>query len=106
MFADILVEVVAKGTDKTFTYSIPKGMNALEGMRVLVPFGQRKLEGFIVRIHDEKPEYVVKEIYELVDDRPVLNEEMLELGKYMSGLTAKNKVYYTYIRNYPTSRSK
>ena len=87
MFADILVEVVAKGTDKTFTYSIPKGMNALEGMRVLVPFGQRKLEGFIVRIHDEKPEYVVKEIYELVDDRPVLNEEMLELGKYMSKKT-------------------
>ena len=32
--------------------------------------------------------------------------DVFELGKYMSGLTAKNKVYYTYIRNYPTSRSK
>lgn len=88
MLADILVEVVAKTTDKTFTYHIPDGMNAKEGMRALVPFGRRNIEGFIIRIYDEvKLDYEVKDIIQLVDEKPVLNEEMLELGKYISKKT-------------------
>ena len=88
MLADILVEVVAKTTDKTFTYHIPDGMNAKEGMRALVPFGRRNIEGFIIRIYDEvELDYEVKDIIQLVDEKPVLNEEMLELGKYISKKT-------------------
>ena len=88
MLADILVEVVAKTTDKTFTYHIPDGMNAKEGMRALVPFGRRNIEGFIIRIYDEvELDYKVKDIIQLVDEKPVLNEEMLELGKYISKKT-------------------
>ena len=88
MLADILVEVVAKTTDKTFTYHIPDGMKAKEGMRALVPFGRRNIEGFIIRIYDEvKLDYEVKDIIQLVDEKPVLNEEMLELGKYISKKT-------------------
>ena len=68
MLADILVEVVAKTTDKTFTYHIPDGMNAKEGMRALVPFGKRNIEGFIIRIYDEvELDYEVKDIIQLVD---------------------------------------
>ena len=88
MLADILVEIVAKTTDKTFTYHIPDGMNAKEGMRALVPFGKRNIEGFIIRIYDEvELDYEVKDIIQLVDEKPVLNEEMLELGKYISKKT-------------------
>lgn len=88
MLADILVEVVAKTTDKTFTYHIPDGMNAKEGMRALVPFGRRNIEGFIVRVYDEiELDYEVRDIIQLVDEKPVLNEEMLELGKYISKKT-------------------
>ena len=88
MLADILVEVVAKRTDKTFTYHIPDGMKAKEGMRALVPFGRRNIEGFIIRIYDEvELDYEVKDIIQLVDEKPVLNEEMLELGKYISKKT-------------------
>lgn len=88
MLADILVEVVAKTTDKTFTYHIPDGMKAKEGMRALVPFGRRNIEGFIIRIYDEvELDYEVKDIIQLVDEKPVLNEEMLELGKYISKKT-------------------
>lgn len=88
MFADILVEVVAKSTDKTFTYRIPEGMKAMVGMRALVPFGKRNIEGFIVKIYNHEDfDYEVKDIIKLVDDRPVLNEEMLELGKYISKKT-------------------
>ena len=88
MLADILVEVVARTTDKTFTYHIPDGMNAKEGMRALVPFGRRNIEGFIIRIYDEvELDYEIKDIIQLVDEKPVLNEEMLELGKYISKKT-------------------
>ena len=88
MLADILVEVVAKTTDKTFTYHIPNGMKAKVGMRALVPFGRRNIEGFIVRVYDEiELDYEVRDIIQLVDEKPVLNEEMLELGKYISKKT-------------------
>ena len=88
MLADVLVEVITKGNEKTFTYHIPDGMNVNIGMRALVPFGPRKIEGFIVKIYDEvELDYEVKNITKLVDDKPVLNEEMLELGKYISKKT-------------------
>ena len=88
MLADVLVEVITKGNEKTFTYHIPDGMNVNIGMRALVPFGPRKIEGFIVKIYDEvELDYEVKNIIKLVDDKPVLNEEMLELGKYISKKT-------------------
>ncbi len=88
MFADILVEVVSKNTDKTFTYKIPDGMEAFVGMRALIPFGKRVIEGFIVKIYDKLDvDYEVKDIIKLVDEKPVLNEEMLEIGKYISKKT-------------------
>lgn len=83
MYADILVEV--NTLEKTFTYKILDGINAEVGMRALVPFGNRKVEGFIMRIYnDGNFDYEVKEIFSLIDDYPVINKEMLELGKYIS----------------------
>ena len=88
VYVDILVEVVSKNTDKTFTYKVPDGLNALVGMRALVPFGKRNILGFIVRIFDDfNDDYEVKDIIKLVDEKPVLNEEMLLLGKYISKKT-------------------
>ena len=109
MLADVLVEVVSKTTEKTFTYHIPNDMNALVGMRVLVPFGVRSIEGFIVKIYDEvKLDYEVKDIIKLVDDRPVLNEEMLELGKYISKKTLSplTKAYQTMLPSALKARKK
>lgn len=83
MYADILVEVNA--LEKTFTYKIPSDMKALVGMRALVPFGPRKLEGFILSVHNGGTyDYEIKEIISLIDDYPVINEEMLALGKFIS----------------------
>ena len=83
MYADILVEV--NTLEKTFTYKVPMGMDAKVGMRALVPFGNRKVEGFIMHIYEGGNfDYEVKEIVSLVDDYPVINKEMLELGKYIS----------------------
>ena len=86
MYADVLVEVISKGTNKTFTYNIPSNMKALIGMKVKVPFGKRIIEGFIVNIHNNKPEYKVKDIISL-SESTILNKEMLKLGEYISKKT-------------------
>ena len=83
MYAGVVVELINKNIDKVFSYKIPSNLNVKIGERVLVPFGRMNLEGFVVEINDNKPDYDIKEINSLIDDEPVLNEEMLELGKYI-----------------------
>lgn len=86
MYADVLVEIMTHSMDKTFTYKVFN--NVKVGMRVKVPFGKRTLEGFVLRIYEEKNfDYEVKQIIEVIDDKPVINSEMLELGKYISKKT-------------------
>lgn len=86
MIADILIEI--QKIDKTFTYLIPEKLNVQIGCRCLVPFGRQTLEGFVVAIKDYKPcDYELKEIIALIDDKPVLNNELIELGKYISRKT-------------------
>lgn len=87
MVAEVLVELKAKNIDQTFTYLInDKKVNI--GCRVLVPFGNQKLEGFVLNIKEnEITDYKLKEIISVIDEEPVLNEELLELGKYISKKT-------------------
>ena len=90
MYADVLIELKAKKIDKTFTYLIPKKLRdkVKIGIRVLVPFGKQTLEGFVLNIeYDKDVDYKLKEIIDVIDDNPVINEEMLELGKYISKKT-------------------
>jgi len=90
MIASVLVEIKSKCLDKNFEYMIPDLMrDTLQvGMRVLVPFGQQKLEGYVLKIASEQTgEYELKEILEQIDDRPVLNQELLEIGKYVKDIT-------------------
>jgi len=95
MFASILVELKIKKIDQTFTYIIPdKLINQVEiGKRVIVPFGNQKLEGFVLKISKENnDDFKLKEIIDVIDEYPVLNEEMLELGRYISKKTICNLI--------------
>lgn len=95
MYAEVLVELKAKNIDKTFTYIIPSNLiNSISvGKRVYVPFGNTKLEGFVLKIVDSiDASYTLKEIIEVIDENPVLNDEMLELGKYISKKTLCNLI--------------
>ena len=89
MYAEVIVEIPVKAVDKTFIYSIPKSIEKKVkiGARVKVPFGHQILEGFILKLTSKKEEHEIKEIIELIDEDPILNEEMLELGKKISEQT-------------------
>ena len=87
MQANVLVELKAKQVDKTFTYHVPTIYEdkIKVGIRVYVPFGRQKLEGFVLDVHnDKKYEYEIKDIISPIDDEPVINEEMINLGKFIS----------------------
>ncbi len=88
MVASVLVEV--RKIDKEFTYHVPTSLESSiqKGIRCMVPFGSQTLEGFIVDIQDSITcDYELKDIISLVDVNPVLNSEMLDLGKYISKKT-------------------
>ena len=90
MYAEILVELKSKNIAKTFIYKVnDKDKNYIEiGKRVLVPFGRQELEGFVLNIkNDCDDDYEVKEIIKVIDENPVLNKELLELGKFLSEST-------------------
>lgn len=100
MVAHVLVEIKARQMVKTFTYIVPEQFETKiqVGIRVLVPFNNRQLEGFVLKIEDDfKSEYELKKIVKLIDDYPVINEEMIELGKILSKRTFTNliSVYQT-----------
>ncbi|MBO5096528.1 MAG: primosomal protein N' [Bacilli bacterium] len=87
MYAEVLVELKSKNIAKTFTYKVNDvDKNNVEiGKRVLVPFGHQELEGFVLNIKNNcDDDYEVKEIIKVIDEKPVLNKELLELGKFLS----------------------
>lgn len=87
MYIDVLTQIGAKAIDKTFIYHVPKSLEdkIQIGIRVKVPFGKMILEGFVMQISGNSAydKDKVKDIISIIDNNPVLNKEMLILGKYM-----------------------
>ncbi len=73
--------------DQPFTYALPETLRhrVKPGCRVLVPFGSRRLTGVVLVCHDDPPEVATREVMRLIDAEPVLDAELLALGKWISG---------------------
>jgi len=86
LFVKIIIDQDAKALDKVFEYQIPDDMQVAVGERVIVPFGSRNLQGFIVDICDScsYDEDKVKPILQKIENFSVIKKEMLELMKYMA----------------------
>ena len=95
VYARVIVEIGVKAVDRLFTYLVPNIMRdkIKVGARVKVLFGKQLLEGFVLELSDVcEVEYELKEIIELVDEEPILNEEMLWLGSEISKRTLCSKI--------------
>ena len=73
--------------DQAFTYSLPLTLQhrVKAGARVLVPFGTRKLTGVVLRVHDDPADVPLKDALRLIDAEPVLDDELIALGNWISG---------------------
>ena len=87
MIAQVLVDVKAKNVNKTYDYLIPDEFkDFLEiGARVVVPFGSRKIMGFILSFSLES-EYSdkLKSIIKVLDIESYLNKELVDIAKEIS----------------------
>jgi primosomal protein N' (replication factor Y) (superfamily II helicase) len=81
LFCDVALAVPL---DMAFTYAIPPGMEPVVGGRVLVPFRQQRLSGIVVNLHDRAPRVKTKKVIEALDLAPVLDEQLLKLGKWIA----------------------
>ena len=95
MICECLVELSHVFLEKTFTYKVPVSLEKeiKVGMRVTVPFGYQTLEGFVMKICKEESSLRdLKEVISLVDTYPILNEELLKLGKYIKNTTLSSLI--------------
>jgi len=91
LIAEVIVDVLSSEVDKVFDYNIPSSFsNITVGFRVLVPFGNRKIEGYVVNIKESTncPPNKLKSIISLCDDFPLIKKELINLMFYM-----KEKLY-------------
>lgn len=89
--AEVLVEVPAREINRPFDYLIPTHLQQVisQGSRVVVPFGPRKVQGYVLQLKDkqattEAASHKLKEIEHILDEFPPLTQELIELGKWMS----------------------
>ncbi|MFD2044050.1 primosomal protein N' [Ornithinibacillus salinisoli] len=84
--AKVIVDVPAKEINQTFDYQIPDRFQEILsiGMRVIVPFGPRKISGFVVGKSTNSSFDKLKEIIDVLDLTPVLTNELLQLGKWVA----------------------
>ncbi len=82
-FAEI---VFPTPVDHGYTYRIPEKFEGEVnlGVRVLAPFGPRKMTGFVVGLTDHCARQDLKEIEEVLDPVPLFTAEVLELAKWIA----------------------
>ncbi|EGL82608.1 primosomal protein N' [Caldalkalibacillus thermarum TA2.A1] len=85
--AEVIVDVPVLGADKPYDYRIPPDLSGQvqPGSRVAVPFGPRKVQGYVINIKGkETHQGQLKHIEAVLDDQPPLTEELLALSEWMS----------------------
>lgn len=90
MSSDLVARVAVENTvfsfDKAFDYAIPTSLSTAckAGVRVLVPFGRgnRKRQGIVMEMLTSETDNL-KSIISVLDDEPVMSEEMLKTAEFM-----------------------
>ncbi|APG68988.1 primosomal protein N' [Lactobacillus delbrueckii subsp. lactis] len=81
MIAEVIVDVAAHQTDRVFEYHIPDDLEVEIGSRVVVPFGRRKVQGFVVAVK-KSSDFTgqLKDLLLVVDEMPPLTPELVALS--------------------------
>ncbi len=78
--------VVDVALDKAFDYAVPLALRDVValGSQVVVPFGRRTAEGFVISLepHSDFPD--LKPILRLAQERPLIDPKVMRLAKWMA----------------------
>ena len=86
----VAVDRAAFSFDKAYTYLWPSDLGeAKTGVRVLVPFGNgnRRSQGIVTEVATETEVTRLKPVHSVMDEEPLLNDEMLALARFMQERT-------------------
>lgn len=89
---NLIIEVaIPLHLDKSFHYLVPEALleQALPGRRALVPFGRRRLTGYILGAAADSPIDSLKEILEVLDREPLWTAKEFEFFRWVAA-------YYLY----------
>ena len=83
MIAEVIVDITNSTVDKVFDYIALEDTTI--GQRVMVPFGKRNIQGFVIALKDESDlsNDKLKKILYAIDAYPVILEEHIELMHFM-----------------------
>lgn len=85
MFCEVIVDILNSNVDKIFDYVLPENLNLKVGQRVLVPFQNRRIEGYILKIKDNTNYETskLKSVIASLDDFSYLNDESISLMHFL-----------------------
>ena len=87
MTKNIAKIAIIKPLHNLFDYEIPKDMKTIKpGSRVCVEFGKKHVFGIVIKIivKNKPSDYKLKKIIDLVDEKPIIDEETLNLFLWAS----------------------
>ncbi|MBI4811726.1 MAG: primosomal protein N', partial [Ignavibacteriales bacterium] len=72
--------------DKLFTYTVPQELHnaAKRGVRVIAPFGKRKVIGFIIDVKEKSNVSNLRQIIDIIDDIPLVPDDLLQLTMWIA----------------------
>ena len=84
MIAEIAVSAAPFAIDKPYSYYVPAQLHLQPGARVIVPFGRgnKQVEGVAIGLSAGQEENL-KPVLQVLDDAPLLTDEMLRLAAFM-----------------------
>ncbi|MCE7786374.1 primosomal protein N' [Staphylococcus xylosus] len=98
MIAKVIVDIPSKSVDFTFDYIIPTRLQSMVqvGMRVIVPFGPRTIQGYVMQVTDKPDGNIdiakLKEIKEIQDIKPELTEELIQLTEWYNNYFVTKRI--------------
>lgn len=96
-YVDVVVDVPAVG-DRKFTYRVPQAHVLPYGAKVHVPFGRKKVDGYVVGHVTEHPNFPVKDVAAVYDLDFLPPEHLLSLGKRLKDYyLASTASFWTYL---------
>lgn len=84
MYADVIVDIIHSEADKIFEYSFDGNLVKL-GSRVVVPFGNKTLDGIVIGVKEKSdyPPEKIKSVISVLEEIPVMTDETLSLTDYV-----------------------
>ncbi|MBO4682567.1 MAG: primosomal protein N', partial [Bacilli bacterium] len=98
---ELLIEHNSLTLDRPFTYVYNGEKNIVNGVRVLIDFHHQELVGYVTSSKEseltkeqleQETGYQLNEIIDVIDDAPLLNEDLLSLSEEISSYYLASKI--------------